>query len=260
MKQLEVSSNAYMKLCKTYEDENKELRAKLADAEKISEENSELLKQVEKLKEEIQMQKVAQEKQLSNVTATLGEIQDENKALKAKQDKMTVEMSNLAKENLVLVEKNDKITKQLEEAGIVQEKELRNIKTELDKEKSAAIAKEREYQNLLKEKEKFLEAAKKHNHVLLSENSRIHSAMQELQDAYNQVSQLKEDIPKITLCFKQISQEIIQKFPLLKLKVEENIMLKNKADHDCSSVLCECGELTRKLNALLYKNRCLSGN
>ena len=249
-----------MKLCKTYENENKELKAKLAEAEKISEENSELLKQVEKLKEEIQIQKVSQEKQLSNVTATLGDIQDENKALKAKQDKITVEMSNLAKENLALAEQNDKITKQLEEAGIVQEKELSNMKTKMDKEKSAAIAKEREYQNLLKEKEKFLEAAKKHNHALLSENSRIHSAMQELQDAYNQISQLKEDIQKLTYCVKQISQEIIQKFPLLKLKVEENIILKNKADHDCSSVMCECGELTRKVNALLHENRCLSGN
>ena len=257
MKQLEVSNNAHMKLCKTYENENKELKTKLAET---SEENSELLKQVEKLKEEVQIQKVSQEKQLSDVTATLGEIQDENKALKAKQDKITVEMSNLAKENQTLVEQNDKITKQLEEAGIVQEKELSNMKTKMDKEKSAAIAKEREYQNLLKEKEKFLEAAKKHNHVLLSENTRIHSAMQELQDAYNQITQLKEDIQKLTYCVKQISQEIIQKFPLLKLKVEENIILKNKADHDCSSVMCECGELTRKVNALLHENRCLSGN
>lgn len=232
------------------EDENKELK----------EANKALLKRIETLNKEVQMQNktiIAQEKQLSDVKATLDkEIQDENKALKVKQDQLKAENSNL---NTTLVLQKEKAI-QLEEARIAQERELNDTRAKMNKEKNTAIAKEKEY---LKEKEKLqsdLQAAKKHNHILLSENSQINSKMQKLQDTYNQVSHLKEDIHKSKIWFKQNSEEFIQKIPLLKQKVEENILLKKKANQDCSLVICECDKLARKLNATLYEIRCLKGN
>ena len=142
---------------------------------------------------------------------------------------------------------------QLEEMKVTKEKELDNIRAKLNDEKNNSIAKEKECQHLIKENEKLqskYEATKKHNHILLDENSRVHSAMQELQDAHKKIRQLKEYIQKTKL---QISQ-------LLKQNTEETIMFSVKANQDCSAIMIECSELTRKLNAVLCENRYLRGN
>ena len=247
------------KLNKRIEEENTTLKVdkeKLtAEVNKISEDKLALLKQVEKLKEEVQK---AQEKQTNDIRTALDkEIQDE----KAKQEK---EIEKLKKENIVLVEKVEKLTTQLEETRIALEKDLDDLKAEADKEKSATITKAIEFQNLIKENEKLLlnlQATKKHNHILLGENSRMHS---ELPDMYEKVTQLKEDIQKLQKNFCQHSQEFIhefiQKVTPLKQSIEENVVLKNKACQDCSSVVCANADIARKVNTLSLENECLKRN
>ena len=129
---------------------------------------------------------------------------------------------------------------------IANEKELNDIRMKLNEEKNSLIAKKEEYQNLIKEIEILqskYKATKKHNHILLDENSRVHSAIQELEGIQEEVSQLKEHIQKTKTCIEQILQEFIQKFQLLRQKVEEIMMLKIKATQDCSALMIECNEL-----------------
>ena len=173
------------------------------------------------------------------------------------------ELENLKSENKTTIEEASSLREKLEELKIAKEKELDDIRAKLNEEKNRSIDKEKQCQNLIKENKKLqskYEAAKKHNHILLDKNSRIHSAMEELEDTQEKVSQLKECIQKTKINFEQISQEFVQKFQLLKQKVDENIMLKIKANQDCSVLMLECNELTRKLNAVLYENRCLRDN
>lgn len=166
------------------------------------------------------------------------------------------EFENLKSEINTIKGKNESLAEDLEKA----KEEISSLKKQLEEMK---ITKEKEYQSLIKENEKLqskYEAAKKHNHILLDENSRMHSAMQELEDTQEEVSQLKEYIQKTKINFEQVSQEFIQNFQLLKQGVEENIMLKIKANQDCSALMFECNEFTKKLNAVLCENRCLRGN
>ena len=107
-----------------------------------------------------------------------------------------------------------------------------------------------EIDNLTKEKKKMQSTI----HAAKSENSRIHS---KLQDTYDEVSRLNENIQKLKNHFKQYSQQFMQNFPLLKQKVEEYALVKSKANQDWSSLMCEYDELTKKLNALLYEMRSL---
>lgn len=192
--------------------------------------------------------------------------QDEKSALKVEMKSLKVELN---KEKMILIEKLEKLTKeknisderleqaieeisllkkQLEEARVTQEKQLNDVRAKL----------EREYQNLMHEKEKLqshLEAAKTHNRILLGENSRIKEG---LQGTCIEISQLKEDIQKLERCYKQASQEFVQNFASLKQemaeKVETNVtVIINKAKQDLSSVVCENAELVKKIHALLHK-------
>lgn len=64
-----------------------------------------------------------------------------------------------------------------------------------------------------------------------------------------------EDIQKLKSCYKQASQEFIQKLILLKQKVAEEVKIKDKAHQDLSLVMCQNAELNEKVNALLLKTR-----
>ena len=197
-------------------------------------------------------------------------LRSEINTMKEKNESLAESLEKMIKEKEIVdgkleqaMEEVSSLKKQLEEMKIAKEGELDDIRIKLYKEKNSSIAKEKEHQNLIKENEKLqskYDAAKKHNHILLDVNSRIHSAMEELEATQEEVSQLKEYIQKTKNNFEQISLEFIQKFQLLRQKVNENIMLKIKANQDCSALMLECNELTRKLNAVLCENRCLRGN
>ena len=191
-------------------------------------------------------------------------IEEENTTLKADKEKLTAEVDKISEDKLALLKQVEKLTTQLEETRIAQEKDLDDLKAEADKEKNATITKAIEFQNLIKENEKLLlnlQATKKHNHILLGENSRMHS---ELPDMYEKVTQLKEDIQKLRKNCCQHSQEsiheFIQKVTPLKQSIEENVVLKNKAYQDCSSVVCANADITRKVNTLSLENERLKRN
>ena len=158
--------------------------------------------------------------------------------------------------NEQVIEEASSLRNKLEEIKIANEKELNDIRAKLNEEKNR-------YQNLIKENEILqskYEATKKHNRILLDENSRVHSAIQELEGIQEEVSQLKEHIQKTKTCFEQILQEFIQNFQLLKQKVEEIIMLKVKATQDHDAFMHLCNELTGKLNDVLCENGQLKDN
>ena len=121
-----------------------------------------------------------------------------------------------------------------------------------------------EFQNLIEENEKLqlnLQATKKHNHIVLSENSRMRS---DLPNTYDKVTQLKEDIQKLKkVCF-QNSQEIIHEFTQkatpLKQRVEENVFLKTKAYQVCESVMIDSVDTAAKYNTLSLQNDHLKCN
>ena len=269
---------------------SKQVEKLTAEVNKSSDEKSVLLKQVEEANEELCKTKITQEKAVSDISTAMDKkTQDE----KVKQEN---QIKNLRKENTVLVEQVEKLTMQLGEtkktlekeisdlkAGVEKEKnaainkatefeetkktlekEISDLKAEVEKGENAAISKATEFQNLIKENERLqlnLQATKKHNHIVLSENSRLQS---DLPNTYDKVTQLKEDIQKLKeVCF-QISQEIIhefiQKVTPLKQMVEENVFLKIKAYQDCGSVVCANADIAKKVNALSLENNRLKCN
>lgn len=189
---------------------------------------------------------------------------------KAEVDKLTKEKMALTKqiekEKEICDLKSKEIQKNLEEVRVIQEK-INDMRSTLDKEKNAVISKETEFQHLIKENEKLqsnFQASQKYNCILLSRNSSMHSAMQELQIVYNKANQLKEEVQRLKIGLRQNLEEFIQTFAMIQQKVEEEsrqiMELRNKVNQDCSSVMCECAEITKKLNATLHRNRCLMAN
>ena len=199
--------------------------------------------------------------------------QKEKATIKAELNSLKAEMNMEREEKKILVEGLEKSikekesadaklkqvteeAKQLKEAKIAMEKELEDTNTKLIEYKTAVIAKENENQNQIKGNEKLhsdLQSTKKHNHALLTENSRIHSAMQDLQNTYEEVSK-----SELKCCFKQnpqeFIQEIIQKFQLLNQEVEEKETIKNKAIQDCIAIMDENDELARQLNYIALQH------
>lgn len=217
------------------------------------------MKQVNILKAEIQQLRsesiTADKSSFSDVNckATLDKkIEIESSAISSEQETLKAEISNL---KLAAVEQENKIM-QLEKTNITQEKELTNIKAIMDEQKSIAIAKEREYENQMKKLQSNLQAVKNENQILLQRNSRLQSTMQKLQDAHNEVRQLKEDIQKLKIYYEQSAQKFMQKFLSSKQEVEKIV---RKTYQDCSSIMCDHAEISRKNNTLLYENRCLKG-
>ena len=192
---------------------------------KLEEEKSTAMKKVSILENQLKETKRAQEKELCDIKT-----------------KMEEEKSTAIK----------KLEKQLKETKIAQEKELSDIKTKMEKEKCTSNSNKIELQKIMKERESNLQTAKKHNQILLAENSRIHSAMEELPDRCDEIGQLRKDIQKLKNWVKQSLQEFIEEFTHM---VNDTVLIKNKAYEDCSSVMCECDKLSKKVNALLLENR-----
>ena len=202
---------------------------------KLDEEKSTAMKKVSIFENQLKETKIAQEKELSDIRTQMEE-----------------EKSTAIKKVCIL-------ETQLKETKMVQEKELSDIKAKMEKEKCTFNSNKIELQKLLEERELNLQTAKKHNQILLAENSRIHSAMEELPDRREEVGKLRKDIQKLKCWVKQNSQEFtcIKEFTDM---VKETILIKNKACIDCSSVMYECDELSKKVNALLLENRHLKSN
>ena len=190
-----------------------------------------MLKEVENLKKDA---KIAEDKQINN------------EQILANQEK---DIQNLVEKNTALEEQVEKLAAQLEEARKIHERELSDTKFKADKETSKTM----ELQNLRKENEELqlhLQATKKHNRIVLGENSRIQS---EVIGTYDKITQLKENMQKLKEFYCQNLQEFKQKFTQngesLKQRVEETISLKNSVDQVYDSLSSENANTMKKVNA-----------
>ena len=163
--------------------------------------------------------------ELENLKLEINTVKEKSKSLAEGFEKLTTEKEIGDEKLKQAMQETDSLRKQLEEMKVIKEKELDEIRAKSNDEKNISIAKEKEYENLIKELQSKYEKTKEYNDILLRENSRMHSEKQELEDTHREGSQLKD-----------------------------------KAIQDCSTLMIENDELRKKVNVVLCENRWLRGN